>query len=182
MIGPSPSAWKTPIPQVRGRGMCEGWSLEIGNAYRGSVVRQDHIDQPPILRPLRRKPVPLSPPPVHASPRLLRWHGLTPSPVKGVEEIVRPKDEQQTAFENLKQASAQAADQLRTSCPAQTAATPVARLDAASNRLQALVQAAKTVRPTLGAFYASLDDEQKARFNNMGQQNSTRSESATGIR
>jgi len=27
--------------------MCEGWSLEIGNAYRGAVVHQDRIDQPP---------------------------------------------------------------------------------------------------------------------------------------
>jgi hypothetical protein len=26
--------------------MCEGWSLEIGNAFRGAVVRQDGIDQP----------------------------------------------------------------------------------------------------------------------------------------
>jgi hypothetical protein len=102
--------------------------------------------------------------------------------VQGVEEIVRPKDQQQTAFENLKQASAQAADELRPSCPAQTGATPVARLDAASNRLQAMVQAVKTVRPALGVFYASLSDEQKARFNSMGQQNVTRSESATGIR
>ncbi len=24
-----------------GRGSCEGWSLEIGNAFRGSVVRRD---------------------------------------------------------------------------------------------------------------------------------------------
>jgi hypothetical protein len=30
-----------------GRGTCEGWSLEIGTAYRGAVVRQDHIDPPP---------------------------------------------------------------------------------------------------------------------------------------
>jgi hypothetical protein len=29
-----------------GRGMCEGWSLEIGNAFRGAVVRQDRTDQP----------------------------------------------------------------------------------------------------------------------------------------
>jgi hypothetical protein len=29
-----------------GRGMCEGWSLEISNAFRGAVVRQDRIDQP----------------------------------------------------------------------------------------------------------------------------------------
>jgi hypothetical protein len=29
-----------------GRGMCEDWSLEIGNAVRGAVVRRDRIDQP----------------------------------------------------------------------------------------------------------------------------------------
>ncbi len=29
-----------------GRGACEGWSLEIGAAFRGSVVRQDRIKQP----------------------------------------------------------------------------------------------------------------------------------------
>jgi len=31
-----------------GRGMCEGWSLEIGNAFRGAVVRQDKFDGPPM--------------------------------------------------------------------------------------------------------------------------------------
>jgi hypothetical protein len=34
----------------------------------------------------------------------------------------------------------------------------------------------------LAAFYASLGDEQKAQFNNLGQQNSTRSENAPGNR
>lgn len=29
-----------------GRGMCEGWSLEIGNALRGAVVRQGRIGEP----------------------------------------------------------------------------------------------------------------------------------------
>ena len=29
-----------------GRGMCEGWSLEIGMAFRGSVVRRETNDQP----------------------------------------------------------------------------------------------------------------------------------------
>ena len=29
-----------------GRGMCKGWSLELGNAFRGAVVRQDHFEQP----------------------------------------------------------------------------------------------------------------------------------------
>jgi hypothetical protein len=27
--------------------MCEGWSLEIGTALRGAIVRQDRFDQPP---------------------------------------------------------------------------------------------------------------------------------------
>ena len=31
-----------------GRGMCEGWSLEIGHAFRGAVVRQDKFDGPPM--------------------------------------------------------------------------------------------------------------------------------------
>jgi hypothetical protein len=66
--------------------------------------------------------------------------------------------------------------------PAMGSAQPVARLDAANDRLQALVQAAKTVRPRLAAFYASLGDEQKAQFNNLGQQSSTRSENAPGNR
>jgi hypothetical protein len=30
-----------------GRGLCEGWSLEIGMAFHGSVVRQDSSGDPP---------------------------------------------------------------------------------------------------------------------------------------
>ena len=30
-----------------GRGMCEGWSLEIGVAFYGSVVRRDRSGDPP---------------------------------------------------------------------------------------------------------------------------------------
>ena len=29
-----------------GRGMCEGWSLEIGMAFRGSVVRRETNGEP----------------------------------------------------------------------------------------------------------------------------------------
>jgi hypothetical protein len=31
-----------------GRGMCKGWSLEIGMAFHGSVVRRDHRGEPAI--------------------------------------------------------------------------------------------------------------------------------------
>ena len=36
-------------------------------------------------------------------------------------------------------------------------------------RLKAMVEAAKTVKPALDNFYASLSDEQKARFDRIGQ-------------
>jgi hypothetical protein len=108
---------------------------------------------------------------------------FTKLPVQRIEEVVKPTGPQQTALDQLNQASVKAADELRASCPAQTGGeTPPARLDTMNNRLDAMVQAVKTVRPTLDTFYASLSDEQKAQFNAMGQQNSTPQENATGAR
>lgn len=107
---------------------------------------------------------------------------FTKLPVQRIEKVVKPTGPQQAALDQLKQASAKAADDLRASCPAQTGERPTARLDAMNNRLDAMVQAAKTLRPTLGAFYASLTDEQKAQFNSMGQQTATPQENATGGR
>ena len=95
---------------------------------------------------------------------------FTKLPLQRIEEVVKPTGPQQTALDQLNQASAKAADELRASCPAQTGGeSPTARLDAMNNRLDAMVQAVKTLRPTLGTFYASLSDEQKAQFNSMGQ-------------
>ena len=108
---------------------------------------------------------------------------FTKLPLQRIEEVVKPTGPQQTALDQLNQGSAKAADELRASCPAQTGEeSPTARLDVMNNRLDAMVQAAKTLRPTLGAFYASLSDEQKAQFNGMGQQNATSQENATGGR
>ena len=105
---------------------------------------------------------------------------FTKLPTERIEEIVKPTGPQQAALDQLKQASAKAADQLHGSCPTHVGDTPTARLDAMSNRLDAMVQAVKALRPTLGAFYASLSDEQKAQFNAMGQQRAMPPENATG--
>jgi LTXXQ motif family protein len=105
-------------------------------------------------------------------------NSFTQLPEQRIEEIVKPTGPQRTALDQLKQASAKAADELHGSCPTQVGDTPTARLDAMSNRLDAMVHAVKGLRPTLGAFYASLSDEQKAQFNAMGQQSAT--ENATG--
>jgi hypothetical protein len=54
---------------------------------------------------------------------------------------------------------------MQAACPDETPITPSGRLDAMEKRLQAMVDAAKTVKPALEGFYASLTSEQKARFN-----------------
>jgi hypothetical protein len=86
-------------------------------------------------------------------------------PVDRIERTVQPTQQQETVFERLKAASASAAASLRASCPAKIPATPVERIDAVEMRLDAMVQAAKDVGPALSAFYATLSNEQKARFN-----------------
>jgi LTXXQ motif family protein len=89
-------------------------------------------------------------------------------PVQRIEQVVQPTAQQQAAFDALKQASEDTAQELQASCPAQAPQTPVARLEAVNKRLNAIVEAMKAVRPKLQDFYASLSDEQKAAFNTMG--------------
>jgi hypothetical protein len=93
---------------------------------------------------------------------------FTRLPVQRIEDVVKPTGQQQSALEALQQASTKAAKQLHASCPSETLETPTARLNATSARLNAMVQAVSNLRPALGTFYASLSDEQKAQFNNMG--------------
>jgi hypothetical protein len=89
-------------------------------------------------------------------------------PIQRIEQVVQPNDQQQhDAFAALKQASRDTADQLQASCPAQVPQMPVARLEAVETRLHGMVDAMNTIRPKLQAFYASLSDDQKARFNTM---------------
>jgi LTXXQ motif family protein len=94
--------------------------------------------------------------------------GFTQVPVQRVEQSVKPTQEQQHAFERLKVASTDAANQLQASCPTEMPQAPIDRFDAVGKRLDAMAAAIKTVRPALANFYASLTDEQKARFNTLG--------------
>jgi hypothetical protein len=89
-------------------------------------------------------------------------------PVQRIEQVVAPNAQQQGAFDDLKKTSDIAAEQFKASCPTQMPQTPVARLDSVGMRLNGMVDAMKTIRPKLADFYASLSDEQKARFNTIG--------------
>jgi hypothetical protein len=90
-------------------------------------------------------------------------------PVQRIEQVVQPTVQQQSTFDDLKNATQNATDQLRSSCPSAMPLSPVARVDTVATRLSAMAEAIKSIRPALGNFYVSLNDEQKARFNMMGQ-------------
>ena len=89
-------------------------------------------------------------------------------PVQRIEQVVLPTAQQQSAFNDLKKAAQKASDQLQSSCPTAVPKSPVARVDTIETRLTAMADAIKSVRPDLQNFYASLNDEQKAKFNTMG--------------
>ena len=55
-------------------------------------------------------------------------------------------------------------------CPTQLPTTPTGRLAALQSRLEAMLRAVDTVAPALNAFYQSLNDEQRARFDSVGQE------------
>ena len=89
-------------------------------------------------------------------------------PVQRIEQVVQPSAQQQSSLDDLKNATQNAADQLRSSCPSAVPLSPVARVDTVAIRLRAMADAIKSIRPALENFYASLNDEQKARFNMLG--------------
>lgn len=94
--------------------------------------------------------------------------GFIDLPVQHIEEVVQPTAQQESVFDDLKKETQNAEDQLKLSCETAVANSPVARLDTIKARLSAMADAIKAVRPNLEKFYASLSDDQKARFNMMG--------------
>lgn len=84
--------------------------------------------------------------------------------IERLEQVVKPTDAQRAKFDEFKAASAKAAETMRASCPSDFPKTAVGRMEAMEKRMEAMLQAIKTVRPALEAFYAVLSDEQKARL------------------
>jgi ABC-type transporter MlaC component len=89
-------------------------------------------------------------------------------PIERIAQAVRPTEAQRDSLDELKAATAQASDTLKAHCPAYQALTPTGRTEVMENRLQAMLQATKTLQPALATFYNGLSDEQKARFNTLG--------------
>jgi hypothetical protein len=96
--------------------------------------------------------------------------GLTNLPIEQIEDVIAPNDAQQAELDKLGEATVKAVGVLQGACPAQPPLTPPGRLQAIETRLTAMLDAARTVKPALDGFYASLNAEQKARFNRLGRE------------
>ena len=81
--------------------------------------------------------------------------------------MVRPTEAQGAALDKLDAAIQKAVETLNDACPNAIPQTPVGRLDVMQKRVEAMINAANTVRPALEEFYASLSDEQKAKLNRL---------------
>jgi len=96
--------------------------------------------------------------------------GLSNLPIEKIEDALNPTDAQEVELNKLQDSTNKAVSLLQSACPDETPITPPGRLAAMEKRLQAMIDAANTVKPALESFYASLTSEQKARFNRIGQQ------------
>jgi hypothetical protein len=94
--------------------------------------------------------------------------GVTEWPAAEIEARLHPTEAQRASLKALQDASAKAADLLKSSCPTAEPITPPARLEAIANRLETMLQAVKMVRAALDDFYGKLNDEQKAQFEAIG--------------
>ena len=100
--------------------------------------------------------------------------GLTTMPIERIEETVDPNGEQGERLGKLRGAVENAVQTLEKACPDYIPQTPVGRLDVMQKRLEAMIEAANTMRPALEEFYGSLDNEQKARLNQLGRDSNGR--------
>jgi len=122
---------------------------EPGEAVSGGRARERAAPSPQVLRQLCSSP----------------QQGVTAWPIEDIARAVRPTAEQRALLDELKQAAAKAAEVFKQTCGDSYALTPPGRLRAMTDRVRATLEAVRIVRPALEKFYASLSDEQQARFN-----------------
>jgi hypothetical protein len=91
--------------------------------------------------------------------------GLAQWGIQRIEQSLSLNGTSLAKFNELKDASEKAVKFLQESCTKKEPVTPTGRVDAMEQRLEAMLEAVRTVKPALDDFYTSLTDEQKARLN-----------------
>ena len=96
--------------------------------------------------------------------------GLTQLRADWIARLLKPNEAQNKALDGLAAASGRAIDMFAASCPrrAPRLQTAPAQFEMMEKRIETAAQAVKTVRPAFDAFYASLDDQQKAKVDGLG--------------
>jgi hypothetical protein len=92
---------------------------------------------------------------------------VTGWPIDQIQAAVQPDQRQSQMLDDLGNAIVKASDEIRSHCQTNIAFTPTVRLSQMHDRLGALVDSVNSVSPPLSAFYDSLSDEQKARFDHI---------------
>ena len=90
--------------------------------------------------------------------------GVVNFPATKLEDLTQPTPGQREALDELKAAFAKAARVLQAACPKQTPLTPVARLDAMEQRLEAMQEALTVIRGPLERLYSLLSEAQIERL------------------
>lgn len=97
-----------------------------------------------------------------------RAAGLAEWRAERINQLVRPTDAQRPKLDELRKASARAAEIIAAACPTDIPQSPVARLELMEKRMNAMLEALKVVRPAFAEFYNALDADQQSRLNAAG--------------
>jgi hypothetical protein len=99
-----------------------------------------------------------------------RSAGLTQMKTGWLARLLKPNDAQTKALDELAAASAKAIDMFAGACPKRVPRlqTSAEQFEMMERRIDNAAQAVKTVRPAFAAFYALLDDRQKAKLDELG--------------
>jgi hypothetical protein len=89
------------------------------------------------------------------------------APMRQIEQSVRPTKVQHSSLEALQKKSFEMGQFLMASCLKPMPATPAERLDAAADRLTAVIFAVSNLNMALNDFTSQLGDEQKTKLNSM---------------
>ena len=78
--------------------------------------------------------------------------GVANLPIEQIRQTVHPTADQEAAFDDLRAASSQASDIIKSSCPSSVSLTPIGRLDAAEQRVDATIKALELSAARLRGF------------------------------
>jgi LTXXQ motif family protein len=99
--------------------------------------------------------------------RMCGMPGSNEVPIRQIDQTVRPTKAQRASLEALQKKSFEMGQFLMASCLKPMPATPAERLDAAADRLTAVIFAASNVNMALNDFTSELNDDQKSKLNSL---------------